>query len=109
MYVLLPRIDESEPAACVAANARRRCCFRPDDSSLMVVRMPPIATIGAKVKVTPDDEIQVIHGPGGHEFIDDRTPFSIVVSGTVMNAEDELVGVFGEVISGHPRYQGQIA
>lgn len=68
--------------------------------------MPAIATIGTEVRVIPDDDVQVVLGPGKHEFTDDRSPFSLRVSG-VMKEAGKIIGVFGDVISGHQRYRGQ--
>jgi hypothetical protein len=70
--------------------------------------MPAIGKIGTKVTVTPGDEVQVVFGPGNHEFIDDRSAFSLRVDGTIEDL-GEIIGIFGAVISGHQRYQGQIA
>jgi hypothetical protein len=70
--------------------------------------MPAIATIGAEVRVTPDDLVQVVRGPGSHEFIDDRSPFSIRVTG-IMEDSGAVIGVYGNVTAGHQRYLGQIA
>ncbi len=70
--------------------------------------MPAIATIGAEVRVTPDDLVQVVRGPGNHEFIDDRSPFSVRVTG-IMEDSGAVIGVYGDVTAGHQRYLGQIA
>ena len=70
--------------------------------------MPAIATIGTEVRVTPGDDVQIVLGPGKHEITDDRSPFSLRVAG-VMKEAGEIIGVFGDVISGHQRYQGQTA
>lgn len=70
--------------------------------------MPAIADIDSVVTVIPSDEIQIIFGPGKHEFIDDRSPFSLKVSG-VIKEKDKIIGVYGSVISGHERYEGLIA
>ena len=70
--------------------------------------MPAIADIGTEVQVTPSDEVQVVRGPHEHEFIDDRSPFCVRVSG-ILEESGQLVGVFGEVISGHERYRHQTA
>jgi hypothetical protein len=70
--------------------------------------MPAIADIGTEVRVTPDDEVQIVLGPGKHEFADDRSPFSLRVAG-VMEEAGEIIGVFGDVVSGHQRYRGQTA
>jgi hypothetical protein len=70
--------------------------------------MPAIAEIGTEVRVTPGDDVQIVLAPGKHEFTDDRSPFSLRVAG-VMEESGEIIGVFGEVVSGHQRYQGQTA
>jgi hypothetical protein len=49
-----------------------------------------------------------VFGPEKHELLQDRSPFSLRVAGDIKEA-GEIVGVFGEVISGHTRYLGQIA
>jgi hypothetical protein len=70
--------------------------------------MPAIATVGAEVTVTPDDEVQIVRGPGNHEFIDDRSPFTVRVTG-IMEDLGVVIGVYGDVTAGHQRYLGQIA
>lgn len=70
--------------------------------------MPVIAHIGSVVTVTPSDEIQVVSGPGKHEFIADRSPFAMKVSGLI-EEKGKIVGVYGDVVSGHERYRGLIA
>ena len=69
--------------------------------------MPAIAIIGAEVRVTPGDDVQIVLGPGKHEFVDDRSPFSLRVTG-IMEDAGKIIGVFGDVISGHERYRGLI-
>jgi hypothetical protein len=66
--------------------------------------MPAIAFIDAVVTVTPSEDVQVVHGPGRHECIDDRGPFALKVSG-VIEEKGEIIGVYGDVISGHERYR----
>jgi hypothetical protein len=70
--------------------------------------MPAIAQIGTEVRVTPGDDVQIVFAPGRHEFTDDRSPFSLRVAG-VIKESGVVIGVFGEVISGHQRYRGQTA
>ena len=70
--------------------------------------MPVIAHIGSVVTVTPSDEIQVVSGPGKHEFIADRSPFAMKVSGFI-EEKGKIIGVYGDVVSGHERYRGLIA
>ena len=70
--------------------------------------MPAIAQLGSIITVTPGDEIQICYAPGHHEFIDDRTPFTIKVSGTY-EENGSIIGVHGNVISGPDRYRDRIA
>ncbi|SPE63376.1 hypothetical protein SBV1_970030 [Verrucomicrobia bacterium] len=70
--------------------------------------MPAIAEIGTEVRVIPNDDVEIVLAPGKHEFTDDRSPFFIRVTG-VMKEADKIIGVFGDVTSGHQRYQGQTA
>jgi len=70
--------------------------------------MPAIAQIGTEVRVTPDDDVQIVYGPGKHEFTDDRSAFSVRVTG-IMEESGQIIGVFGDVLSGHQRYRGQTA
>src|SRR5687768_9481011 len=70
--------------------------------------MPAIAEVGTEVRVTPGDEVQIVLGPGKHEVTDDRSPFSLRVAGLIEEA-GEVIGVFGNVVSGHQRYRGQTA
>jgi hypothetical protein len=70
--------------------------------------MPAIATIGTEVRVTPDDDVQIIFAPGKQELTRDRSPFSLRVAG-ILEESGEIVGVFGDVLSGHERYRGQVA
>jgi hypothetical protein len=70
--------------------------------------MPAIAAIGAEVIVTPEDDVQIVLARGKHEFVSDRSAFSLRVDG-VMEESGEVIGVFGKVTRGHARYQGQTA
>jgi hypothetical protein len=70
--------------------------------------MPAIAEIGTEIRVTPDDAVQIVYGPGKHEFTEDRSPFCVRVAG-IMEESGLIIGVFGDVSSGHQRYRGQIA
>ena len=67
-----------------------------------------IASIGAVVKVTPGDYLQIVQGKGVHEFLDDRSQFRVRVS-EVIRSGDEIIGVSGPVIDGHARYHGLVA
>ena len=58
--------------------------------------------------VSPGDDVEIVLAPGTHEFTDDRSPFFVRVTG-VMKEADKIVGVFGDVTSGHKRYEGQTA
>ena len=68
----------------------------------------PIATIGAEVRVTPGDEIQILRAKGDYEFVDDRTPFTVRVE-DVLREDGAVIGVVGPVISGPSRYTGMVA
>jgi hypothetical protein len=70
--------------------------------------MPAIATIGAEVIVTPGDDVQIVFAPGKHEFVHDRSAFSVRIAG-IIEESAKIVGVYGNVITGHERYRGQIA
>src|SRR5436305_15311196 len=72
--------------------------------------MPAIAQNRTIVLVTPQDDVQIVSGPGESEsvFVDDRSPFSVRVDGILKDA-NEIVGVFGEVTKGHVGYFGKIA
>ena len=70
--------------------------------------MPPIAQVGVEVRVTPDDDVQIVHAPGKYEFTKDRSPFSMRVAG-IMEESGEIIGIFGDVVAGPERYQGQVA
>lgn len=70
--------------------------------------MPAIGKLGTEVTVTPSDVIQIVLAPGRHEFVDDRSPFSLRIAGTMEEA-GKIIGVFGTVTSGHERYRGQTA
>lgn len=68
----------------------------------------PIASIGAIVRVTPGDELQIVRGKGDHEFVEDRSPFRVRVS-DILREDGALIGVSGPVIDGHSRYHGLVA
>lgn len=70
--------------------------------------MPPIGTVGTIVKVTPDDDIEIVRGPGDYEFIDDPNPFWFRVEDTLLE-EGLVVSVWGSVTKGHERYLDLIA
>jgi hypothetical protein len=70
--------------------------------------MPAIAEIGTEVRVTPGDDVQIVYAPGKHEFTDDRSYFVVRVAGLIEES-GKVIGVFGDVVSGHSIYQGQTA
>jgi len=70
--------------------------------------MPAIADINSIVTVTPSEEIAVVYGPANCEYIDDRSPFALTVTG-VFTQEERIIAVYGRVISGHERYVGLTA
>ena len=70
--------------------------------------MPAIATIGTEVMVTPGADIQIVLRPDRFKFIDDRSPFSIRVGG-ILEDDGTIIGIYGNIISGHARYRDQIA
>jgi len=63
----------------------------------------PIATIGTTLKITPSDELQILHASGDYEFIDDPTPFTMRVE-TLLHEHGLIIGVAGPVTSGPDRY-----
>jgi hypothetical protein len=67
--------------------------------------MPAIADIGALVEVTPQDEIWVETGAEACEHIRDFSPFQMRVAGRTED-NGSLIGVFGPVVGGAPRYHG---
>jgi hypothetical protein len=70
--------------------------------------MPAIADIGALLEVTPQDELWVKLGVEACEHIRDFSPFQMRVAGRIED-DGSLIGVFGPVIGGAPRYQGLVA
>ena len=70
--------------------------------------MPPIAKLGTEIIVTPEDDVQIISKPGQYEFTKDRSPLSVCVTGLIEET-GRIIGVYGDVISGHQRYLKQIA
>jgi hypothetical protein len=66
-----------------------------------------IASIGAIVRVTPWDELQVIQSEETWEFVDDRTPFDFRVEGRLEDGQI-FYGLFGPVVSGPDRYRNLI-
>jgi len=68
----------------------------------------PIASIGSIVKVTPGDELQILHGENDYELVDDLSPFRVRVS-DIIREDGVLIGISGPVIDGHERFHGLIA
>jgi len=66
--------------------------------------MPAIGIIGTEVRVTPGDRVWIAFSPENHEFINDRCPFSLRVAG-IREEAGQILGVYGQVISGHERYR----
>ena len=62
----------------------------------------PIAAIGVLVRITPGDELMIVHGPADHEFIADETPFWVRVT-TLLREDEEVIGIAGPVVLGHSR------
>ena len=70
--------------------------------------MPPLATIGALVEVTPWDELQHwLDAETPWTFVDDRTPFRFRVAGELRD-DGFFYGLHGPVESGPERYLGLI-
>jgi hypothetical protein len=66
-----------------------------------------IADIGAVLRLTPHDDLQIALGDGGWAFCDDETPFYFQVQGHLYDGQ-LFYGLFGPVLSGPSRYQGLI-
>ena len=69
--------------------------------------MTVIADIGATLKLTPWDELQVFQNDQPWVFVDDRTPFYFRVEDH-LNDGQLFYGLYGPVIAGPERYQGLI-
>lgn len=72
------------------------------------ILMPPLATIGTLIEVSPRDELQ--HWPDSDaacSFIDDPSPFRFRVAGELTN-EGHFFGLYGPVESGPARYSNLI-
>jgi hypothetical protein len=65
--------------------------------------MKTLATIGAVVSVTPEDEIW-ISKPDKTEYIDDKTPFTVVIEGRLEDGHI-FYGMYGRVKEGPERYR----
>lgn len=66
-----------------------------------------IADIGAILKMSPCDDVQLIVSEGDWSFIEDRTPFLFKVEGHLYDGQI-FYGLFGPVLSGPDRYSGLI-
>jgi hypothetical protein len=75
--------------------------------------MTTLATIGARIRVTPGDEIYVKmteHDTGpydGRNYINDPTPFEFLVEGRLDDGQI-FYGLYGPVVSGPERYRNLI-
>lgn len=69
--------------------------------------MKNLADIGSLVRVTPQDDIWVKNPSEKTEYIDDRTPFFMIVDGRLEDGH-MFYGVYGKVTSGPERYSGLI-
>lgn len=70
--------------------------------------MQALADIGSVVRVTPQDEIWIVTGPGRSEYVHDFSPFYMCVDG-LLSEHGVLFGVYGRVVGGSPRYEGLVA
>ena len=73
-------------------SAGKSCGLRA--AGITSISIMPIATINAMLTVTPQDEIQILHGKDDYEFVDDRTPFTMRVM-EIMHEDGLVIGVFG--------------
>src|SRR5262245_13197348 len=69
--------------------------------------MTVIADIGAVLRLTPQDDLQIASGDGVWDFCDDQTPFYFRVQGHLYDGQ-LFYGLFGPVLSGPSRYEGLI-
>jgi RimJ/RimL family protein N-acetyltransferase len=69
--------------------------------------MAVIADIGAVLRLTPQDDVQIASGDGVWDFCDDRTPFDFKVQGHLFDGQ-LFYGLFGPVLRGPSRYEGLI-
>ena len=63
-----------------------------------------IADIGTVLRLTPDDDLQIVLGDGVYCNSDDRTPFNFQVQGRIYDGQ-LFYGLFGPVLSGPSRYE----
>ncbi len=66
-----------------------------------------IADIGAELRLTPDDDLQIALDEGVYCDSDDRTPFYFQVQGYLYDGQ-LFYRLFGPVIRGPSRYDGLI-
>ncbi len=69
--------------------------------------MAVIADIGAVLRLTPQDDLQIASGNGVWDICHDQTPFYFRVQGHLFDGQ-LFVGLFGPVLSGPSRYEGLI-
>ena len=69
--------------------------------------MPFIADIGAVLRLTPDDDLQIALAEDVHLDSDDRTPFEFRVQGHLHDGQ-LFYGLFGPVLGGPSRYAGLV-
>ena len=69
--------------------------------------MTVIADVGAVLRLTPQDDLQIASGDGGRDCFDDQTPFYFRVQGHLYDGQ-LFYGLFGPVLSGPSRYEGLI-
>jgi len=70
--------------------------------------MPAIAEIGAVLEVAPQEEVWIMRGVGVMDQVRDFSPFRMQVQGAFEEC-GVVVGVYGPVIGGAPRYHGLTA
>jgi hypothetical protein len=66
-----------------------------------------IADIGAVLRLTPDDDLQIALGNGIYYDSDDRRPLYFQVQGHLYDGQI-FYGLFGPVVSGSARFKGLI-
>ena len=69
--------------------------------------MAVIADIGAVLRLTPQDDLQIASGDGVYDVCKDETPFYFQVQGHLFDGQ-LFYGLFGPVLSGPSRYKGLI-
>lgn len=66
-----------------------------------------IADIGAVLRLTPQDDLQIASSEGASDFCKDETPLCFRVQGHIYDGQ-LFYGLFGPVVSGPSRYEGLI-